>query len=565
MPEPSSGTLEHTNLLDHVDPEHVPSEYDHTFDGFVQLLGEEQVTQTALARDFVWWASKDREQLEATAKLHIDAINAERKERGAEPIDIKKTSVHYLAGWSRPKWSDYFPASGDDDAKHKWEAFKGQFPRGMQLNLEDLRTLHTKVEILKTDENLQAEFTTAHSERVQNLRAAAMWRSANRKIAAAGKEMALIRIDAGRTGRPLAPAERRRLETLATEQTAYRESQRNVPLTKEVQDALYRAANIDRKRELDSGLLRTEQMEQIIGEALPALSRGEPVLFVGETGGAKTALAEYISKTYFDAEPELVSGYGDVNSYQLMGKPAIAEQNGASVSIYEPGPTIRAMEKGVPLILDEINAMPPEMLKRLNKIMQMRPGDTFTVQEDSGRRVTIQPGFCVIATANEKSKRYKGVEDLSTEFQNRFGANIYRVRYPDHDVPYGDVPTENALLAQAAVIDKHGNMPEDLDLEDLFNFVKACHVSQQVFTGNFGEGFKLYQDVSRHVDNKPGLDETVLAPRTMVAILNDVSRSYGQVTLGQSLHRFVDGIKNPNDRQVMYKILVDHGLLPPAN
>ena len=561
MSEQPLDETQRPELLAPVLPEHVPTEFDRTLEGYVQLLGDMQVTQSALGNDYTWWANGHRGWLETAAKPQIDAMNAGRQGANAEPIDVKTASTHFLAGITRPNWSEYFPGSDSDEATKEWEGFKGQFSPGMQVNLEALRTLHTKVEILHTDQELQAEFSTARLEHIQDLRHAAMWRSAGRKVEAAAKQMALIRIDAGKTGRPLTPAERQQLQVLGAEQAAYREGQRNVPLTKEVTAELFRAQDVDRKRELDKGLLRTEQMNHIIDEVLPALSRGEPALLVGETGGAKTALAEFISTNYFGKEAELVSGYGDVNTYQLMGKPSISEQNGASVSTFSPGPVVRAMQEGRPLILDEINAMPPELLKRFNKIMQMRPGDRFVVQEDSGMEVAIQPGFCILATANEKSKRYKGLEDLSVEFQNRFGANIYRVRYPDHDVPFGAVPLENSLLAKAAIVDKKGNIPEDLNPDELYNFIRASHVSQQVFSGNFGEGFNDYRSGAQQVDKKPGLEETVLAPRTMVGILRDVAGSYGQMTLDQSLGRFVDGIKNQNDKQVMLTILQNHGFL----
>src|SRR5690606_13354584 len=63
------------------------------------------------------------------------------------------------------------------------------------------------------------------------------------------------------------------------------------------------------REQLRHGLLLTDQMRRIIAEALPAVLRGEPVLLVGETGGAKTALAEYLSRRGAGLEPELVSGY----------------------------------------------------------------------------------------------------------------------------------------------------------------------------------------------------------------------------------------------------------------
>lgn len=289
---------------------------------------------------------------------------------------------------------------------------------------------------------------------------------------------------------------------------------------------------------------------------------GKPVLLVGETGGAKTALAEFLAKQYFGGA-EFVSAYGDVNSYQLMGKQELRANDGATESEFMPGPVVRAMEQGVPLILDEINAMPLELLKRLNKIVQLKPGDVFTVQEDSGRQVTVQPGFCIIATANEKSKRYKGVDDLSVEFQNRFGSNIYRVQYPDAGNSYGDPAVENDRLAFAAIAMPDGTFPDWVNEGDFDNFVRAAFVTQQLFSGNHGEGFRGFiTDTSKITDNMPGLEETVLAPRTMVDILQKVADSYGDISFQMACQRFIEGIKNVNDRQVMTLVLSAHGLLP---
>lgn len=543
-------------------PEDIPSEYDRTVDGYVQILGDMQVTQIALATDYKLWSYDHRAEVEAAAKPDIDAMNQQRPP-DTEALDPAQAHVNFLSALTRPNWADYFP-KGDTEEDHKnWEDFKGKFTPGMQVNLEALRSMHTKVEILQGDEQLQAEFQETRSEHIQDLRHAAMWRSASRKIETTGQQIAELRITAGRSGRPLTPAEKQQIQTLTLQQESYRDSQRNVPITEEVKTELHRAASLDSKKELEDGLLMTEQMRDIIDQVLPALSRGEPALLVGETGGAKTALAEFISRKYFGVEAEFISGNAEFNNYQLMGKATLDEKNTATVSSYSPGPAVRAMEEGKPLIVDEINAIPPGLLKRMNKLAQLRPGDRFVVQEDSGREVVVQPGFCVIATANEKSKRYKQVEDLSVEFMNRFGANIYRVRYPDHDVQFGAVPTENVLLAHAAVIDKKGELPEDMNPDVLYNFVKACHVSQQVFSGNQGEGYDIYTPGDRRVDNKPGLDETVLAPRTMVGILKDVAGSYGQVSLEKSLARFVDGIKNANDKQVTLTILQGHGFLKP--
>jgi MoxR-like ATPase len=248
-----------------------------------------------------------------------------------------------------------------------------------------------------------------------------------------------------------------------------------------------------------------------------------------------------------------------------MGKPTLQEKDGVPVSEFAPGPVVRAMEEGRPVILDEINAMPADFLKRLNKIVQLRPGDTFEVQEDSGRKVTIKPGFCIIATANEKSKRYKGIEDLSVEFQNRFGANVVRVYYPDHDVPDDRVPKDNLRLAYAVLRDRAGNIDPGIDDKELRDFVHAAHITQKVFSQVATSEHSAWVDTDAIRDRRPGLEETVIAPRTMADILNKVKDSHGDIGFNQVLQRFVDGIKNPKDRRVITTILRGHNFLNIGN
>lgn len=559
--EPYSDHYEQSRL---VTPEqYVPDAYERTLEGYVGLLSELRETQRALSQDFKVMMSGNRPELERLAAPHIDRINTERRKLNQEVIPVTDVSEHFLLGIAEPAWKDHMPKDpADKDAVQTWETFKSGFGDSLSDNLEVLYELHAKIDVLQDDEQLQAEFHGHRAEQIKTVAAATSWHKQEARREQLTEDIASIRERASQSGRALTTRERARIDRLTTQLTGMQD----VLLDPTIDQAAF-VAELDRldrrgaRKELESGLLMTDQMKDIISEALPALLRGEPVLLVGETGGAKTALAEYIARKYFDVEPELISGYGDVNSYQLMGKQELREQHGATVSDFVAGPLVRAMESGRPVILDEINAMPAELLKRLNKIMQLRPGDTFTIQEDSGREVVVKQGFCVIATANEKSKRYKGVDDLSVEFQNRFGANIYRVRYPDHAVAYGDPAVENDRLAMAAVVDKRGNFPADIDPHDFDNFVRACFVSQQVFSGNHGEGFTNYVTTERQLDDKPGLEETVLAPRTMIDILAKVAGSHGEVSIKQACARFLDGIKNPHDKKVLQQILAGHNLL----
>ena len=545
---------------------HTPDAADRTVDGVVELMAGLQESMQAVRADWRTAAAGDRQYLEQLAAPHIERINKSRRQTNLEEPDIQASEVgeNFLLGLAEPNWEEYMPRDTSDEELQRWEAFKDEHP-DVADNLEDWYMCHAKLHELRKDAGLMERFDEEYrGEQMAATRAAAEFLRAQSRKQDISEQMAKLRSQAAKTDRPLTAGERRRIAALQKQLSEVDENIEIPPNSSKEQflKEVTRLQVREWKRQLDSGLLMTEQMQTIIDETLPVMMRGEPTLFIGETGGAKTALAEYMARRYCGVEPEFISAYGDVNSYQLMGKQELREKNGASISEFVPGPIIRAMEQGKPLILDEINAMPPELLKRLNKIMQLRPGDKFTVQEDSGRIVEVHPGFCIIATANEKSKRYKGVDDLSVEFQNRFGANINRVRYPDHDKSYGEYPRENAQLAMAAVATERGELPPEIDERYFEDFVRAARLSQQVFSGTNGEGYNQFIDTEKLVDDRTGLEETVLAPRTMVDILRKVAGSYGVVSLKRACETFLDGIKNENDRKVMHHILEYHNLLP---
>lgn len=545
---------------------YAPDAADRTVEGVVELMTGLRESMQAVRSDWRTVVAGDRQLLEQLAAPHVERINvSRRKDHPEEPdIAVSEISENFLLGLAEPDWEGQMPRDTSEEELQRWEGFKDEHP-DVADNLEDWYMYHAKLHELRKDAVLMKEFDEEYrGEQMAATRAAAEFLRAQDRKDEISRRMASLRAKAVRMGRPLTAGERRKI-TAWQKQLSEVDDNIDIPPNSSKERFLEEVTRLqvrEWKRQLDSGLLMTEQMQTIIDETLPAMVRGEPTLFVGETGGAKTALAEYMVQTYFGVDPEFVSAYGDVNSYQLIGKQELREENGASVSEFVPGPIIRAMEQGTPLILDEINAMPSELLKRLNKIMQLRPGDRFTVQEDSGKVVEVQPGFCIIATANEKSKRYKGVDDLSVEFQNRFGANINRVRYPDYDKGYDEYPRENAQLAMATVATQRGELPPDIDEGDFENFVRAARLSQQIFSGTNGEGYNQFIDTEKMVDDRPGLEETVLAPRTMVDILHKVAGSYGTVSLKRACQTFLDGIKNPNDRQVMHHILEYHDLLP---
>ena len=437
--------------------------------------------------------------------------------------------------------------------------------RHSDLLVSELHRLDEAWSSLWEDPEAHALIVAEFDRRVPLLRAAiAAWHEEQEQEDRDAHAASLV-AEAARTGRPLLRVEAEAVERLRAPAAAGSGAWKAMIVSPDARDgvlSILTQLRIRRARhQLHQGLLLTDQMRQIIAEALPALLRGEPLLLLGETGGAKTALAEYVSRELMGHEPELVSGYGDISSAQLVGAHELRVAEGATVSVFVPGPLIRAMVDGRPLILDELNAMPPEFLKRLNRVLQLRPGDRFSVQENGGEVITIAPGFAILATANEQTPhRYRGIDRLSAELVNRFGANAYRVRYPDADHAFTDVPSENLLLATAAVADPSGTVP--LSTDELLRAARAAFISQQVFAGSVGEGFQDFVSTERRIDGRPGLEESVLAPRTLVAILRKVAGSGGSISLEHAMQRFVDGVMHAEDRHVLALILESQGFAP---
>jgi len=431
------------------------------------------------------------------------------------------------------------------------------------LHLAAERTIEARLSALLDDPEHRGVIERALDHRAGVLRIAAIARRDRARRDALLRDGDTILAGAIDASRPTTAAERDRIAELREAAEAPAEWHRRIT-TPEARDGVLEALGRLRLREaraqLRSGLLLTEQMLGIIAEALPSLLRGAPVLLVGETGGAKTALAEHLSRAIGGKDPEFVSGYGDITGSQLIGAHELWAEGGGTVSAFVPGPMLRAMAEGRPLILDELNAMPAEFLKRLNRVLQLRPGDDFAVQENAGRPIRIAEGFAILATANEQTPhRYRGLDRLSAELVNRFGANTYRVRYPDAGLGYADFPQENALLAAAAVVDRHGQLPQSLDGDLIERAARAAFISQQVFSGTHGEGFDEYLTTEHEIDGRPGLEESVLAPRTLVAILEKVAGSAGSIGLDAALTRFVEGVMHREDRRVLALILRGQG------
>lgn len=298
-----------------------------------------------------------------------------------------------------------------------------------------------------------------------------------------------------------------------------------------------------RKQLLTDGFVETTGVKNDVMNIISHLRFGVPVLLRGHLGAGKTEMALHVARKYFGCEPEFISGSEESTKYDIYGKTQIGvrpeEQKkkefrqrmeeylrmnpettgeglrevekeyyqmivvkGLATSFFQYGPLVRAMQEGKPLIIDEMDGIPHSIIMRLNHVLTRRPGDTLQIQEAGGDAVVVKKGFCVIATGNIRSARYKR-EELDAAFLSRWWS--YDIRYPSQKETYE--------ILIASLIDGRGSLQvkDRDDMESLKRLTEAASEIQRIFSGEeldyLGEGGDMAREIPAN------LKKTVLSLR----------------------------------------------------
>lgn len=607
-----------------------PSARTYTVEDYIDTRQKILDTRRHLAKkyltSFEGGDREDDEKRQALAEPFAKDNTPDKLKWGEDALMLmQKQSARRAALESRPAYEEHFPKDGSAEERERWGAFVSDQPKNTHSALKYVQEQSARLEEITRQPGIAEELENLGAEKRACLATASEYRHLERWQAKLADDIVTERLEAIRDDEPNAPyliAKAKEMKAMISQL----ESQKIEILSEGDREAnlneLERRSDLDKKRQLDDGLLLTTQMQEVLKIQMTSAILGKPILIVGETGGAKTALAREIARRIqrindrpdqVNQEPLLFSGYGEANTYQLMGKDELGTRPDPDTEItdeqekrykagkidessdeyamlmrklkwkqltngtetyFVPGALLKAMQEGLPIILDEINAMQPEILKRLNDILLLKPGDTFTVQEDSGLEFKVKAGFCVIATANEKSSRYKGVDDLSVELQSRFTANTARIPYPDMDVEVGERPPNLLSLALVAITDKHGNqilpkitapdgseLPANEALERFTQFVIVCHYTQKLFTqpSNSAEFATVISTEQQTAEGKTALKENVLAPRTMVQLIQKAVDSGGEISLNATIDDYLKGIKDPGDKALITKVFANYG------
>lgn len=234
---------------------------------------------------------------------------------------------------------------------------------------------------------------------------------------------------------------------------------------------------------------------------------------------------------------------------------------------------LKAIREGRPVIIDEANMIPPDVMASLNNILNKRPGDFCDIPTTEPEM--IRPGFAVIMTSNLSSGRieYFGTQEMNQATMDRFRRGEKGVIDYDYlpmsttgDYDNQSDPEKNELfhVAIASLADKKGNLslPEmERSLDKIFSLCQLARRTQDIFSGQergeitLGSGHKI---TSR-------LNKSVMSMRGLLGVL-ETWRKGSEMDLDMALwNGFISGITDSDDKNLIISLAQEYNFFAESD
>ena len=280
---------------------------------------------------------------------------------------------------------------------------------------------------------------------------------------------------------------------------------------------------------------------------------------------AKLKLAE---ESYAQWETENQNASEERKSLHWNGLlKAHLDEGGGTFSDFFLGPIYRAMKEGRPVIIDEVDAIPHDVLISLNHILTRQVGETVAVQQDSGEKIKIKRGFSVLMTGNFSSD---ADADIYLARQQMDAAFLSRLEKCRHDyLPQSaeqniadasaqeraDSELFHTLLARC--MDRYGNLSvAEESIGKLWKLSVFAKKSQDIFSGKWADKETGEAGLTREM-----VGREVLSLRQLVRVIEAWRQDNMQYELDHYLfEKFVDQAGQETERAALYKIAQEVGL-----
>jgi MoxR-like ATPase len=371
-------------------------------------------------------------------------------------------------------------------------------------------------------------------------------------------------------------------------------------------------------------MIEIPSVTKLVDDGLEHMRNHQPFLLAGHLGSGKTEMAKHMARLHmmenldtidgldlsedqladpdklYDAlQPEIFSGGEEASVYDLVGKLKLAVSDKSDTealrkaveqaetglrdigvegmsreeisklilgksdvteTVFNYGPLGRALKKGVPLIIDEINMIPPEVISRINDVLLRGVGDKVRLQENGEEEFDVKPGFAVLATCN-LGAQYAGIQKVNAAFKSR---------WVSREVDYPSVEETYDLILAALVRKDRVRLPSDFPPEDfdkLTDLAIATREIQEIFSGQT-EAQRFMAMSTAAVADRASLKESVVSTRDLMRKIIDpwksgnFNKSMDEVIANEVL---ASEIFNIDDQKVMTEIFLRRGFFEGAD
>ena len=221
------------------------------------------------------------------------------------------------------------------------------------------------------------------------------------------------------------------------------------------------------------------------------VSSCEPCLLEGETATSKTSIIQFLA--HLIQQPVTrINLNGQTDTGELIGRYVPNDSEDSRVQwVWENGEIIKAMKYGWWVILDEVNLAEPQILERLNSLLEKTPTlkatETSPAIEFGGSSgELVHPSFRIFATMNPAE--YSGRIALSPAYKDRWTGYSYVPLASEIDIlhmlnmwVFGETPPVNVDGVQydgkmvKIPLPNLNELSKSLDVKDLIVRISRSH------------------------------------------------------------------------------------------
>ncbi|MFC1753351.1 AAA family ATPase [Thermoproteota archaeon] len=168
----------------------------------------------------------------------------------------------------------------------------------------------------------------------------------------------------------------------------------------------------------DPSIITVRTARKWITQIRKALQFNEHILLAGPTASGKTSLVQVLGEA-LGIQVDVISIDGQTEVSDFLGSYVQKKgEEGEPVIVFEPGPLVKAMRNGSWIVFDEVNTAKPEVLERINSLLD---DDRRLILTEGGIKtpITCHENFRFFSTMNPVGK-YQGRKELSKPMRNKF-------------------------------------------------------------------------------------------------------------------------------------------------